>query len=64
MLINVKMQTTVGILTFISMINVMFSEVDREKKLYNLSNEKLVRYSIFDIQMEKLVPYSIFKWRS
>ena len=33
-----------------------------------MSNEKLVRYSTFDIQMEKLVRYdirySIFKWRS
>ena len=30
------MPTTVCILTLMSMINAMFSEVDREKKLYNL----------------------------
>ena len=33
---NVKMSTTVGILTFISRINVMLSSVDHEQKFYNL----------------------------
>ena len=35
MLINVKMATVVGILTFMSMINIMLSLVEH-KKFYNL----------------------------
>ena len=36
MLINVKMPTIVGILTFVSRINDVLSCVEHEKKLYNL----------------------------
>ena len=36
MLINVKMPTIVGILTFMSMINFMLSSVEHEKSYYNL----------------------------
>ena len=36
MLINVKMPTIVGILTFMSRISVMVSWVEYEKKFYNL----------------------------
>ena len=36
MLINVKMPIIVGILTFMSMINVMLSLVEHEKTFYNL----------------------------
>ena len=35
-LINVKMATTVGILTFMSMINFNLIWVERENKLYDL----------------------------
>ena len=36
MLINVKMPTIVGILTFTSMIKFMLKSVEHKKKLYNL----------------------------
>ena len=36
MLMNVKMPTIVGILTFTSRINFVFSWVEHEKKFYNL----------------------------
>ena len=36
MLINVKMPTIVGILTFMSRINFMISRVEHEKKFYSL----------------------------
>ena len=35
MLINVKMPMIVGILTFMSMINFVLSQVEHEKKFYN-----------------------------
>ena len=41
MLINVKMSTIVGILTFLSMTNFIFSWVEHEKKLFNLLAFKL-----------------------
>ena len=43
MLINVKMPTIVGILTFMSMINFMLSSVGHEKVLYppGLVSEKI-----------------------
>ena len=42
MLTNVKMQTFVGILTFMSMINFMFSRVEHGKKFYNLETRTIV----------------------
>ena len=36
LLINVKMPTAVGTLTFMSRINFMLSRVEQEKKFYNL----------------------------
>ena len=36
MLINIKMPTIVGILTFMSMINFVLSRVGHDKKFYNL----------------------------
>ena len=41
-LINVKMSTIVGILTFMSLINFMLSWVEYEKKFYNLGSWSLV----------------------
>ena len=40
MLINVKMPTIVGILTFMSRINFVPSCVEHEKKFYNLGHRK------------------------
>ena len=37
--INVKMPMIVGILTFMSMINLVLSRVEHEKKFYNLGQE-------------------------
>ena len=44
LLMNVKMPTIVGILTFISMINFMFSRAEFEKKLYNIEAEVIKRF--------------------
>ena len=51
MLINVKMPTNVGILTFMSKINFELSRVEHGKKFYNLkaSNGFAVNCNIFGL---------------
>ena len=43
MLINVKMPTLVGILTLISMINLILGSVEHEKKFYNLKGRLRIK---------------------
>ena len=47
MLINVKMPTIVGILTFMSRINFTLSRVEHEKRFYNLGASPLDHKTCF-----------------